>query len=75
MAFLQSDHVFQNSLRPPAREAHDSQSCTITRGSVPNDREGRRRREGRGGRSKGGGRREGERGWMKEGGGRRKREG
>ena len=37
MAFLQSDHVFHNSLRPPAREAHDSQSCAITRGSVPND--------------------------------------
>ena len=29
--------MFQNSLRPPAREAHDSQSCAITRGSVPND--------------------------------------
>ena len=38
MAFLQSGHMFQNSLRPPAREAHDSQSCAITRGSVPNDK-------------------------------------
>ena len=37
MAFLQSDYVFHDSLRPPAREAHDSQSCAITRGSVPND--------------------------------------
>ena len=37
MAFFQPDHVFSDSLRPPARTAHDSQSCAITRGSVPND--------------------------------------
>ena len=37
MAFFQPDHVFSDSLRPPARAAHDSQSCAITRGSVPND--------------------------------------
>ena len=37
MAFYQNDRVFHSSLRPPAREAHDGQSCAITRGSVPND--------------------------------------
>ena len=37
MASYQNDHVFHSSLRPPARGAHDSQSCAITRGSVPND--------------------------------------
>ena len=41
MAFLQSDYVFHDSLRSPTREAHDSQSCAITRGSVPNDNCGR----------------------------------
>ena len=37
MAFLRSDYVFHDSLRSPTRDAHDSQSCAITRGSVPND--------------------------------------
>ena len=37
MASLPGDHQFQSSLRSPARDAYDSRSCAITRGSVPND--------------------------------------
>ena len=37
MASYPDDHVFQSSLRSPARDAHDSRSCAITRGSVPSD--------------------------------------
>ena len=29
--------MYSSSLRPPAHGAHDSKSCAITRGSVPND--------------------------------------
>ena len=46
MASYQIDLVFQGSLRSPARDAHDSKSCAITRGSVPSDRKSPERERG-----------------------------
>ena len=37
MASFGGIHVYDSALRQPARAAHDSMSCAITRGSVTND--------------------------------------
>ena len=37
MASFGTEFVYNSTLRPPANGAHDSQSCAITRGSVPSD--------------------------------------